>query len=997
MKSNTRVTGIGLCLSASILMALSPSAIAGQGDGTLVTTPLFLENGADPNILFLLDSSGSMEGERNSILRSSTVRLINALEKVNFGLARFSKKIPFIGSLGGRLLAEVKSIDDPQHQRELLRQANALPAKDSTPLATALWEIGGYFTQGGKGEKVVNEKLTLWPKTKKVKAKARSLGIKGAVFSNSWSGLASIYGPINQKHWCARNIITLLTDGEPSSDSHLDRTLGIHDYDNDGDSPPTPLHIPTRGSTFLDDIAMMLDDVDLRPDVHRLDKDGNNIGKMKNKITTHVIAFGGVGTAGLLADTQKNVKNGLLLTAGDENQLDAAFKKITHSTLQQTATGSSINFSKDFISTETIAFQTVFHTTNWNGNVVGRPLNVDGSVDENCQPGNFCWSAANLLENRAAANRSIYTLNGDNQRPLDFIANNFFSFSAQQQQDIQQAMAESGKSSADVINYLRGDPTFEGVSGENTLRPRTGKLGDIIHSEAIFYGKPSMPWRNDGLFPSGLGLTYGDFINAKRDREAMVYVGANDGMLHAFNAKTGKEAFAYIPHAVFSGEKEQGLHYLASQVYFHKGYVDNTPSITDAFVNGAWKTILVGSLRGGGRSVFALDVTNPANFRAQDVLWEFTHPDLGLTYARPTVVMTNVKNAQGEQRWAAIFGNGYDSGKGAKLFVVFLDNPNNFVVLNAGPITGSNGLARAELADDNGDGTVDRVYAGDMEGDLYVFDLSGDSVTEWRKPQNTAKLYNGSPDQPLTTKPAVGRHPTQPGLMVYFGTGSFITKGDDDDGSSQSFIGLWDDKSNTTIRRASLRKVGFDPVTGGTEAKVLKDENINWTGSGKQAELGWVIDLEDEKERAINEPVVLGGYVFFNTIVPDNSTPCIVTGYGWLYSLDAENGASPDQPLFDITNDAKVDANDVVKTTGAGNDQVPGALKFEDGLPLASKFIGNTRVTVGTGGTAGEYDDDGEPALPKTGLTPTGPNGSAGLNPVGFTQTPGRLNWEEVR
>ncbi|GIT53237.1 MAG: hypothetical protein Ct9H300mP16_03970 [Pseudomonadota bacterium] len=207
-------------------------------------------------------------------------------------------------------------------------------------------------------------------------------------------------------------------------------------------------------------------------------------------------------------------------------------------------------------------------------------------------------------------------------------------------------------------------------------------MGDIVDSEAVFVGPSKQKWPSKSGFPTGKNK-HSDFATRTKKRRELVYVGANDGMLHAFDANTGDEVLAYLPGNLFTNKSHQGYHNLTDPNYSHRFYVNATPRVTDAFIKShvasskSWRTVLVGTEGAGGRGVFALDVTNPKDFKesmAQKlVLWEFTDkddPQLGYTLSRPVIAMLPNK------RWAAIFGNGYESkdkvGEAA-LFIVFLD------------------------------------------------------------------------------------------------------------------------------------------------------------------------------------------------------------------------------------------------------------------------------------------------------------------------------------
>jgi type IV pilus assembly protein PilY1 len=265
----------------------------------------------------------------------------------------------------------------------------------------------------------------------------------------------------------------------------------------------------------------------------------------------------------------------------------------------------------------------------------------------------------------------------------------------------------------DRLNWIRGDQSKEKPSG--ALRQRTRLLGDIVNSDPFYVsGSPSM-----------------------------LYVGANDGMLHAFNAETGVEQFAYIPKAVFPH-----LSSLSDPGYGHKYFVDGSP-IVSKLDNG--DLILVGTTGAGGRSVFALDVTDPTGFEAGDVKWEFTDADLGYTLGQPSI--GRLKNGT----WVAVFGNGYNSDSGkAFLFIKNLTDPNAAIVKIPTNSDTDNGLAKPALLLD-ADGRIVAAYAGDLKGNLWKFDLT-DNTVAFGAALFTAKNASGIA-QSITSAPTIGRHP----------------------------------------------------------------------------------------------------------------------------------------------------------------------------------------------------------------------------------------------
>jgi type IV pilus assembly protein PilY1 len=510
-----------------------------------------------------------------------------------------------------------------------------------------------------------------------------------------------------------------------------------------------------------------------------------------------------------------------------------------------------------------------------------------------------------------------------------------------------------------LVAYLRGDVSNEGTSTSD-FRQRYGqRLGDIIHSAPVYVGDP-----DPDTYPDTIAdYSYQAWANNPSDasenpgvngRQEMLYVGANDGALHAFKADTGEEVFAYYPQAVFSDAERLGLHWLADPSYEHRYYVDGEPVVAEVYANtdgsgDAWHTLLVGGLRGGGRAIFALDITDPGEFTdaagvAGNILWEFTHPDLGYTYSKPTIAKMN------DGRWAAIFGNGYDqagaaaSGE-AMLFIKYLDNQTpsyRTITTGEGYIdseSGScldagsdcNGLSTPAVVDLGADRVADRAYAGDLKGNLWVFDLSSDKpgTTPWTVAYGTAGtpaplmtanyLDEGVANpQPITAQPIVTLHPTerhdatQPNTMVFFGTGQYMAENDPITDGTNSFYGVWD--SGETIdfnRSAATSPLVEQTITtqnaGTEEVRLLSNNPVNY-----DEYKGWYVDLPDSGERVIVSPIVFGDLVIYTTMVPFSNLCSDSAGYSWLMVHNLADGSEPDFVALDITGNGVFDEKDQV-------------------------------------------------------------------------------------
>lgn len=474
------------------------------------------------------------------------------------------------------------------------------------------------------------------------------------------------------------------------------------------------------------------------------------------------------------------------------------------------------------------------------------------------------------------------------------------------------------------LNFIRGDRSEEGTGYD--FRERATLLGDIVNAGPVYVGAPSLNIPDDGPFPTG-GNAYSNFKEAQENRTGVVYAGANDGMFHAFHEDDGRELFAYIPSYLFSTEDKKGLHYLTEKKYNHMFYNDLTATVADVFINSGggsgWRTVLIAGQRGGGRGYFALDVTNPSSFSEDNaesiVMWEFSSQDdadLGYTYSRPQIGMMD------DGTWVAIFGNGYNStGDGeAKLFIVKLEGGvdgewtegTDYYKISTG--TGStgdpNGLATPALADIDGNGTIDRAYAGDLNGDMWAFDLS-DTFGSGTLAYGSTPLFSTEGNQPITSKPILSFHPTEPtiensnepNLMVFFGSGQFLVTADKSSTEDDFFYGVWD-RGTAGLTRSDLVEQTYR--TGFTQ-RVLTKNAVDYAGG----DFGWNIALPDSGERSITNPAVRGDIVLFNSSVPI-SGPCSSGGYGYRFAVDLATGGTPDEPVLDMDKDGEIDSNDTI-------------------------------------------------------------------------------------
>lgn len=579
----------------------------------------------------------------------------------------------------------------------------------------------------------------------------------------------------------------------------------------------------------------------------------------------------------------------------------------------------------------------------------------------------------------------------------------------------------------DRLDYLRGDRSAELQNG-GSFRNRSRVLGDIINSSPVYVGEPSYLYP-DNLEATGIE-TYSAFkarmgaLNSDSGRTAMLYVGGNDGMLHGFDASTGVERLAYVPYGVYPKLSE-----LTSLDYTHQYYVDGSPSVGDAvFSDDDWHTVLLGSLNAGGQSIYALDVTNPANFAedsaSQTVLWEVSQntvtgtdvngdpetgfSELGFTFARPAIV----KNYNGD--WIGVFGNGYAGTSGHA--VLYLVNLENGILIQAITVddSGNNGLSTASPIDLNGDEKIDAIYAGDLKGNMWKF--VPDSNGEWQTAFSDSPLFTAPADssgysQPITARPEVGLHPDGlPGVIVYFGTGKYFETGDNVGvaGNVQRFYGIWDPwgPSETSIPSVSiddgnlLRQCVTDGSTAGTcvaneatstgevlqnyEVRFISDNSINaWDWDESLGKMGWYIDLPELGEKQVTNSILRAGRIIFVTVVPSDHS-CSDGGESWLMELDAGDGSAMDIAVFDLNNDGNFDENDMkgFDSDGDGEDDtylIPGGKRSDEGIIQPPSILTNTDEGV-------EY---------KYSSGSTGNIEMTTENPAGYAK--GRKSWIQIK
>jgi type IV pilus assembly protein PilY1 len=624
---------------------------------------------------------------------------------------------------------------------------------------------------------------------------------------------------------------------------------------------------------------------------------------------------------------------------------------------------------------DNFVFSSTFTTQEWDGELVRQQLDLGTGAVSNT----IDWAAQLQLDTADTANyaaRKVYTFSPSATNKLMLF--NWTNLSAAQQayfttpaiSTLSQfcvsgvtclaAADQTTASGQSLVDFLRGERVNEGVPTDLTkyYRQRIHVLGDIVNAEAVYVKLPLFTYQDAG---------YAAFVATETSlpRAGAVYVAANDGMLHAFDSGTGAENWTYIPSLVLPS-----LYKLADKNYsnLHQYFVDGTPVAGDAYFDDSdgtglrWHTIVVAGLNDGGRGYYALDVTDPANPRA---LWEFTDANMGYTFGNPVITKTQ------DGTWVVLVTSGYNNVPDANKATG--DGVGRLYVLNAatgalirtistgvGSVATPSGLARvsAWVDNDSVDNTALRAYGGDLQGNLWRFDINGNIGAAGYDAQLLTTFYAdtaGTVRQPITTRPELGSVATFP--VVYVGTGRFLGVSDLTDTTQQSFYAVKDSLGTTTWpnpRGATTTFVQQNLTTttcpAGSPATICTLGQAVRTSTSKTVNFatnaGWFIDLPDSGERANTDPSLAFGTLGFTTNVPNNSA-CTAGGYSYRYVLDYRTGAPVSTSTTGVSG---IRLGNALATRGVfvrlPNNTVVQLTRLSDGTTMTT----NVPIGAGTGG-----------------------------------------------
>jgi len=698
-----------------------------------------------------------------------------------------------------------------------------------------------------------------------------------------------------------------------------------------------------------------------------------------------------------------------------------------------------------------------YHPTNWWGQLTAQNLvlnttndtvsiNPVANWDASCvlTGGSCSATGATSTTVQASSSRSMMTWNGSTGVSLTWS-----NLTNAQKQALDPSAVSNGSSTR--LDYLRGDRTNEiNTSGAGLYRVRNSVLGDIMNSSPTWVGAPNLSYKDtwkDALFPTATmpegATSYADFMTSNATRTNVVYVGANDGLLHGFRAgaydaagnfdatslNDGRELIAYMPNAALKTIRSStaALDYSSPQ-YSHNAFVDATPGTGDLYYGGAWHTWLVGGLGAGGNAtgvigdrvgiatgaLYALDVTTPSNFTESksgslvlgewdstnlscsgDTTSTFCKDSLGSVYGTPIIRRLHDGN------WAVIFGNGFNSASGkAGIFVMSVDQTSGnktFRFLEAagptkdtsGVITARNGISQVTSADLDGDHVTDYVYAGDVFGNVWRFDLTSNTSTNWAASSSAVFSTGGLPITTKLTVTSAIASSTAPRVIVSFGTGQILpqtqTSAALPASGTQSLFGIWDWDMNGWNAKKSIQYTSLNsPQTVNSAAltaqtatdvaytngdisgvRTVTQNPICWSGStackSGNTKFGWKLPLPGTNEQIIYNPVIVDGLLLVNTTLP--SVTQVLTcdaqpASGFTMAVAPDTGGAPQTSYFsDATNKYVTADGLVVSGIGLSGVGTPSIVSTNGKKYLTTQTVSGTgtakQVNPGANGNGG--------------------------------------------
>lgn len=916
----------------ALLAALSVATTASAQTLSFAQTPLYLATTVKPNVLVMYDNSQSMEAvmpggwrttfddanTRGNIARQVLRDSITTYQgNFRWGLGRF-------GTGGATYLLDysIYGYTPPMilYYSDQLTGLGAIvqPVQDtSSTHLSAMMSLLGAETGNAATTEIKN---STW-----ATPLAGMVQTAGEYYANKDAAHST---PITDKT-CQRQFVVVATDGDPNY------SKGKYRYTTD-----TELRNKknTDGSwTFSPATTEVIDEIaKLRTTEVKNHATMNGTYDVQTYIVGMGTAFENEGSVAGMNRMAQVGGTGQAYLANDRASLAAAFTRIAADIAARTASSSGVALNGGAYKTGSMVYQSRFNSGDWSGQLLAYAMQASGDLSTTAT-----WDAAQRLNLQAwDGGRQILTYRGASALgsrgvPFRWPANPASPTARELSTAMVTALNRSGGGVADTygsfrLAYLRGDTSREvrncaTCTAPTAFRNRaTTVLGDIVNSSPVYVGSGGRYVR-DGAEAA----VYDTYRRSRAAMRPMIYVGANDGMVHGFDAATGNEVFAYVPALV-----ADRLAALPEQGYVHQYSVDGPLVAGDVYYGGGWKTLLLGGLGAGGKGLFALDVSDTATFTeaqaARVVRWEIdgaSEAAIGHVFHAPQLV--KMRNG----RWMALLGNGYNSSTGtAQLLAIDVENGQ---VTKVNTQQGSSGTPNALLGvvgvSSANNGVVDIAYAGDLQGRLWKFDLSSTDPAQWKVAYGTTAspqpLFTAASGQPITARPDVTPHP-QGGYMVSFGTGIYLQSTDPASTTQQTIYGIWDKGATVTasqlVTQAVLgtangsdsRNYRFTTYAVGTPATSYTGDAAVTPTQYLDTKRGWKLDLPGTGERVVTQASVRYGRTVFSTLIP-STVPCSYGGDGWVMEVDAITGNRPDTPALDTNGDNTVTAADRLTYQGA--------------------------------------------------------------------------------
>jgi type IV pilus assembly protein PilY1 len=844
---NQHYIGIGTCIVALAGVFVGAVSLL-PAQAQVCELPLFIQSGkVDANVIFLFDSSGSMNEAITHDAYDPNVTYAGTLtttREYEVSADGWYSRRSFRSGAPTTPTAYLVNSDQGENgiytgnylnwvfQYATAAQRGAIPRFTRVQMAkaavndiitnmTSNIRYGVYRFNGDDGGTRVADLGT---------SAATIISNVNAIRANGWTPLAETMvniasyfrtDPDAIQYDCQRNFVVIVTDGYPTQDINVPveyrdpseprgtcSSIGAPNPDSD------------NCSEYLDDVAKWMRTNDMRADLNGV--------QYANTYTV------GMNIDAPILDWTATDGDGAYFVANNAAQLSNSLQNVLRDIVNRISSGAAVAVVSTEGQADDYLYRGKFLAGTWQGFLEAFILPYEtGELP--------AWEAGEILSQRSPSSRNIFTSVGGQQQ--DFTAGNVAN--------LQTAMGVATSTIAtNVINWTRG----EAVAG---YRDRNGWiLADVVESAPVTVGRPSFVYRfND----------YASFRSANSSRERAIYMGSNGGMMHAFLAETGEELWAYIPN-----EHLPLLDDIAATNYCHSFSVNGTPRVTDVYIGGEWKTVLVGGMRQGGGSYFALDVTDPRN---PAFLWENNIPEVSESWAQLEVARVKYLD-----KWVGFLGSGPDAAGDAYFIAIDMEDGS---VIEKEVLSSTAGVTNMSTActsmDTDFDGYDDIMYMSDLAGHVWRYDLTGNSMDRSLLFQTTGQPIQA---QPIATVDYDGK------VFLYFGTGRYLDSDDFQNDDTQTFYCIVDDHGGVEVSRSEL---------------VDQTNSINPLESFK----GWYIDLvEATGERIVEPDALVSGIVYFTSFAP-NDAVCTTGGQSFLYAVKFRNGAG-----FDDDDDDSNDTTD---------------------------------------------------------------------------------------